>query len=278
MKIYTLFLTLIVFWSSLASPVFAHGDIEDGDEDLVTQANVDVNVEDVGILPNSPIYFLKEWARGIRAFFTFNAVSRAEYRLRVVNEKAAEARKVAELYPNDTEALNRAIENYRTAQERLQTRFEELRETSENPNIDRLVSEMNERTARHEALFEELISRRATSSVPSSVQPERPEVLESERPSANPSSARVIINASGNFSPKTVTVKKGGIVTWVNQSPFEIWPASAPHPVHTNYPGFDAQKGIANGETYSFTFDKTGTWNYHNHLNVASTGVVEVVE
>ncbi|MDP3934756.1 MAG: hypothetical protein Q8Q46_00815, partial [Candidatus Giovannonibacteria bacterium] len=70
----------------------------------------------------------------------------------------------------------------------------------------------------------------------------------------------------------------GGKVTWVNKSQSQIWPASNPHPIHTDYPGFDASRGLANGESYSFTFDKVGSWNYHNHLNPGMKGEVKVVE
>src|SRR5690242_16140607 len=44
-------------------------------------------------------------------------------------------------------------------------------------------------------------------------------------------SATVTMTASG-FSPATVTIGKGGTVTFVNQSGEDMWVASNPHPVH----------------------------------------------
>ena len=91
-------------------------------------------------------------------------------------------------------------------------------------------------------------------------------------------SVSVIVDESGNFNPREVKIRKGGKVTWVNKSQRQVWPASAPHPVHTGYPGFDALRGLNTGESYSFAFEKVGSWSYHNHLNPATTGAVRVVE
>lgn len=91
-------------------------------------------------------------------------------------------------------------------------------------------------------------------------------------------SVSVTIDEKGNFVPAAVKVRKGGKVTWINKSQRFVWPASGNHPTHSLYPEFDALRGIAPGETYSFTFEKPGTWPYHDHLNAAMTGTVEVIE
>lgn len=93
-----------------------------------------------------------------------------------------------------------------------------------------------------------------------------------------PSETRVTIDADGNFSPASAKVKKDRKVIWTNRSQHSVWPASALHPTHQVYPGFDALRGIGFGEEYSFKFDRLGTWIYHDHLNPSKTGTVEVVE
>ena len=103
-------------------------------------------------------------------------------------------------------------------------------------------------------------------------------------------SASVAYTSSGP-SPKTVTIKKGGTVTWTNQTSGDMWIASAPHPTHTGYDGTTEQTHCAagyagaapfdecrNADTYSFTFNKVGSWNYHNHENPNQFGTVVVVE
>ncbi len=84
---------------------------------------------------------------------------------------------------------------------------------------------------------------------------------------------------SSGFSPATVTIKKGGTVRFVNKSGSSMDVASNPHPIHTDYPGFDQGKSDARGkDEYDFTFEKVGTWGYHNHLNPSDGGTVVVTE
>jgi len=97
----------------------------------------------------------------------------------------------------------------------------------------------------------------------------------------------VTITAEG-FSPKTLTITEGTTVTFTNGDSNNHWPASAMHPTHTVYPGsdikkcgsdetiFDACKGLGQGELFSFTFNEKGSWKYHDHLSVSSTGTIVV--
>lgn len=80
------------------------------------------------------------------------------------------------------------------------------------------------------------------------------------------------------FIPSEVKIRKGDTVVWTNRDSSQTWPASAFHPTHQVYRGFDALKGLNTGENYSFTFDKVGNWKYHNHLNPSVTGAIIVEE
>ncbi|MEK7077071.1 MAG: DUF5667 domain-containing protein, partial [Patescibacteria group bacterium] len=127
--------------------------------DAVTAESVqiqDLGVADPGTLPGSPFYFWKEMKRSVRSFFTFGSVAKAELSLQFANEKAAEARAVEEKDPNNLVAVEVALSNYKKAQERLGERMERLKETSENPNVDRLLDKVAERTILHTKLFDEL--------------------------------------------------------------------------------------------------------------------------
>ncbi len=91
------------------------------------------------------------------------------------------------------------------------------------------------------------------------------------------------ITGSG-FSPGTLTVSAGTTVTFINKDSGQHWPASAAHPTHSAYPEtggcigskFDACKPLAQGESFSFTFNEKGTWKYHDHLNPGMTGTIIV--
>lgn len=104
-----------------------------------------------------------------------------------------------------------------------------------------------------------------------------------------PSMSATVTYASGGFSPASVTIKKGGSVTFVNTSGQRMWVASNPHPTHEGYSGTTKNQhcpdtaGVAFdqcsvGASYTFTFQKTGTWAYHNHAIDEDSGVVTVVQ
>jgi len=70
-----------------------------------------------------------------------------------------------------------------------------------------------------------------------------------------------------------------------------MWVASAQHPTHMMYAGTSRSEHCGGatetkafdqcrGETgsFSFMFDKTGTWAYHDHINASRFGRIVVVE
>lgn len=94
----------------------------------------------------------------------------------------------------------------------------------------------------------------------------------------------VITYTNTGYSPVTLQIKKGETVTFKNQSSRSMWTASAGHPTHLGYPTtggclgsiFDACKGVQPDDSWSFMFDISGTWKYHNHLSPGDTGTVVV--
>ena len=103
------------------------------------------------------------------------------------------------------------------------------------------------------------------------------------------SEAVTVTLAAAGFSPSSVAVKKGQMVTWTNESSYAMWVATGQHPTHTVYGGTSREQHCpdadgndfdqcAAGKTYSFTFNKAGTWKYHNHSNSAQFGTVVVTE
>lgn len=88
------------------------------------------------------------------------------------------------------------------------------------------------------------------------------------------------------YSPATISVKKGQSVTFQNESARNMWTASDPHPTHQDYPTsggcetstFDSCKGTPPGQSWSFTFDAIGEWNYHDHLRPSRSGAVTVTQ
>ena len=82
----------------------------------------------------------------------------------------------------------------------------------------------------------------------------------------------------GRFYPATVTIRTGDTVRWVNNDTEIRWPASDPHPTHTNLPGFDPKGPLQPGETYAYTFVQIGTISYHDHKDADIIGEVIVTD
>lgn len=96
--------------------------------------------------------------------------------------------------------------------------------------------------------------------------------------SITPKSQTVIITfASGIATPNIVTIKTGDMVKFVNNDSVPHWPASGVHPTHQICPGFDALRGLNNGETYSFKFNEAKTCPWHDHLQPSTNGKIEVI-
>ncbi len=104
-----------------------------------------------------------------------------------------------------------------------------------------------------------------------------------------PEVAATITLSDNGFSPASVTIKKGQAVQWVNEGSGTMWIGSADHPTHTVYSGTTLrghcpdESGTAfdqcgTGNSYTFVFEKAGTWHYHNHVKASQTGTVLVTE
>jgi plastocyanin len=90
--------------------------------------------------------------------------------------------------------------------------------------------------------------------------PEKPQAQATGKPSAT------VRMTKDGYSPRVLKIEQGQTVEFVNDSSQDYWPASDPHPIHTDYPGFDAQKTILPGQSWDFSFNRAGRYGYHNHL------------
>lgn len=128
-------------------------------QEVATEETITISDLETGepkVLPTSPFYFFKEMSRGLRVLITFNPAAKAELELKFANEKAAEVKKITETQPQNAEAIQKALENYQKTQTKLRARFEALKETSQNPNVDNLLNKLTDRVVKHEKLFEEI--------------------------------------------------------------------------------------------------------------------------
>ena len=101
--------------------------------------------------------------------------------------------------------------------------------------------------------------------------------VQQPEPEAQPTGRTVTIEiTSSGFIPDSVTISAGDTIVFVNRDSEPHWPASNVHPTHQEYPGLDARKGLAAGESYSFTFARKGVFGFHDHLNPSKGGTITV--
>jgi plastocyanin len=72
------------------------------------------------------------------------------------------------------------------------------------------------------------------------------------------------------FSPDTVTIKPGDVVTWQNAD-------DIPHTVASSKPGAFRSKPLDTDDKYSFTFASAGTFEYFCGLHPHMKGKIIVV-
>jgi len=90
------------------------------------------------------------------------------------------------------------------------------------------------------------------------------------------SQAQVTITGTG-FIPSTISVKKGTQVIWTNtdSSPHQV--ASDPYPSHSLLPEL-VSKTLNTKDSYSFVFEKSGTFSYYDETNPLKNKAVVVVK
>ena len=117
-----------------------------------------LGLKKVGLLPTSPFYFLKEWWRGLKVGWIRDPIKKSEAQLQILSEKLAETEAIAQKAPKP-EVLEKAFSNYGNTMDKLKTRLEGLEETSENPNINKLLNRITEAEIRHSEVLDKILER-----------------------------------------------------------------------------------------------------------------------
>ncbi len=81
---------------------------------------------------------------------------------------------------------------------------------------------------------------------------------------------------SKGFFPQSLEIMQNTTVKFINNDTQDRWPASNIHPTHEIYPKFDSKKPIPAGQSWDFTFDKVGSWRFHDHLIPLFGGTIVV--
>ncbi|MBI3420894.1 MAG: hypothetical protein HY006_02420 [Candidatus Sungbacteria bacterium] len=100
---------------------------------------------------------------------------------------------------------------------------------------------------------------------------------QTRQPSPSPTPYIIELQEDG-FHPPVITIPRGDTVKFMSTKKNYFWPASDLHPTHAIYAEFDPKEPIESDGTWSFRFEKTGEWRYHDHLAPYFTGTIIVTE
>ncbi|MFH1838044.1 MAG: DUF333 domain-containing protein [Candidatus Kuenenbacteria bacterium] len=115
----------------------------------------DLEIKEPKLLPDNRFYFLKNWQRGIKSFFTFNPVAKAELKLKFANEKLIEVKKLAEK-TNNSKILKEAINNYKEEINGLEKATEKIKEKIENPKVNKFVEKFIDNNLKQQKVLDNL--------------------------------------------------------------------------------------------------------------------------
>jgi len=87
--------------------------------------------------------------------------------------------------------------------------------------------------------------------------------------------ALVSITKTG-FVPATITVQRGQAVTWTNNDTAQHQPISDTAQATGSDPYISANKALNTNDTYTYFFNKAGSYSYHDKTNPVLQGVVIV--
>lgn len=83
---------------------------------------------------------------------------------------------------------------------------------------------------------------------------------------------------NGNFSPQTIHIKKGQSVLWINKDQAAHQVMANPYPTGSQLPSLNSSEPLAEGDSYTATFEESGTYSYHDKLSPVELNGVVIVE
>jgi len=124
------------------------------DEEEITAE--DLETKEPTLLPNSRFYFLKEFSRSVRSFFTFNPVKKAGLKLKYANEKIIELKKLAK-EEQDSSILEKSIKKYEEEINEIKSASEKIEEkASENEEVGKFLEKFTNQQLLHQIILKKL--------------------------------------------------------------------------------------------------------------------------
>lgn len=140
------FLLFFVVFMELSLPVYSQGTLKS------------LGLQNVGLLPSNPFYFVKKWTRSIQRAFTTDVFAKIKFDWNVTNERAGELKKMAEVLPVKRVAILAAVDNYQTSLRYFSGQVGGLREIGSDAARDEFLDLLFDRMLKHTVLLEDLVN------------------------------------------------------------------------------------------------------------------------
>ena len=102
------------------------------------------------------------------------------------------------------------------------------------------------------------------------------EAKTNEPASASASKVSSIQITAIGFEPAAIKVKRGTKIIWTNSDKSAHQVVSNPHPLHTSLAELKSEI-LNHQQSYEYTADKTGSFNYHDEIDPTRNGQLEVI-
>lgn len=114
------------------------------------QGALSFGIKNPGLLPTSPLYFLKEWRRDFVRMFVTDSLSQVRFELRIVDEKAAELKKVLELKSVDEIIIRQTLKSYGDSIGKFTSKLKEAEFGSGGSKLSVFLEELFGKAIEHE--------------------------------------------------------------------------------------------------------------------------------
>ncbi|GEM_PF-2819500 len=116
----------------------------------------DLEVANPKVLPGNPLYFLKEWGRGVQSFFAFGQLKKTELEQKFVNERLIELKKLVEEKKASSDILEKATDKYQKTMEKIKERADKIKDKAEN---NERVNKFLDKFANQQVLQEKILQK-----------------------------------------------------------------------------------------------------------------------
>ena len=154
---FIIFLAAICLGLNIGLTVLAQDSSATADAKLDEEVKAEnLDIKEPTILPDSRLYFLKEWGRGIQSFFAFGQLKKTELEQKFANERLIELKALVEKN-GDPKILEKATEKYEKTMEKIAALAEKIKQKAgENENVSKFLDKFTKQQLLQEKILQKL--------------------------------------------------------------------------------------------------------------------------